>query len=184
MLKTKSNRQNRIRKKLPNVSNLVKKAKITELKSNIPDITNSATKTALTAVENKIPSVNSLVTKTDYATKISEIGKRLTDHNHDKYNTTPDFNTLVTDVFDARLAQANLITKTDFDAKLLSLNRKITANKNTSLLVENELKTLKIYFYLICNKSYLTGKSHFEEDDTQNYLVFQPISRYFKADCQ
>ena len=24
------------------------------------------------------------------------------------------------------------------------------------------------------------GKSHFEEDDTQNYLVFQPVFRYFK----
>ena len=24
------------------------------------------------------------------------------------------------------------------------------------------------------------GKSHFEEDGTQNYLVFQPINRYFK----
>ena len=176
MLKTKSNRQNRIRKKLPNVSNLVKKAKITELKSNIPDITNSATKTALTAVENKIPSVNSLVTKTDYATKISEIGKRLTDHNHDKYNTTPDFNTLVTDVFDARLAQANLITKTDFDAKLLSLNRKITANKWNNLLVENELKKLKIF-----DSSYFIGKSHFKENETQNYLVFQPVKRYFKV---
>ena len=24
------------------------------------------------------------------------------------------------------------------------------------------------------------GKSHFEEDGTQNYLVFQPMHRYFK----
>ena len=24
------------------------------------------------------------------------------------------------------------------------------------------------------------GKSHFEDDDTQNYLVFQPTQRYFK----
>ena len=28
---------------------------------------------------------------------------------------------------------------------------------------------------------YLRGKSHFEEDGTQNYLVFQPIIRYFKV---
>ena len=27
---------------------------------------------------------------------------------------------------------------------------------------------------------YFIGKSHFEEDGTQNYLVFQPIVRYFK----
>ena len=28
--------------------------------------------------------------------------------------------------------------------------------------------------------SYFIGKTHFEEDGTQNYLVFQPIRRYFK----
>ena len=28
--------------------------------------------------------------------------------------------------------------------------------------------------------SYFGGKSHFEDDGTQNYLVFQPICRYFK----
>ena len=28
---------------------------------------------------------------------------------------------------------------------------------------------------------YFIGKSHFEEDGTQNYLVFQPIIRYFKV---
>ena len=50
--------------------------------------------------------------------------------------TTPEFNVLAADVFNSRLAQANLITKTDFDAKLSSLNRKITANKSKNLLVE------------------------------------------------
>ena len=85
------------------------------------------------------------------------------------------FNTLAADVFNARLAQANLITKTDFDAKLSSLNRKITQNKSKHLLVENELNKLKTF-----DSSYFIGKSHFEEDGTQNYLVFQPMYRYFK----
>ena len=31
------------------------------------------------------------------------------------------------------------------------------------------------------DSSYCIGKSHFEEDGTQNYLVFQPISKYFKV---
>ena len=48
--------------------------------------------------------------------------------------------------FNARLAQANLITKTDFDTKLSS------------------------------DLSYFRGKSYFEEDGTQNYLVFKPIN--------
>ena len=162
--------------KIPDVSNLVKKAKLTELENKIPDVSGLLTKTALAAIENKIPSVSSLVKKTDYDTKISELEKKLTDHNHDKYITTPEFNTLAADVFNARLAQANLITKTDFDAKLSSLNRKITANKSKNLLVENELKKLKTF-----DSSYFIGKSHFEEDGTQNYLVFQPINRYFKV---
>ena len=49
--------------------------------------------------------------------KLLKLKKKLTDHNHDKYITTPQFNTLAVDVFNARLAQANLIKKIDFDAK-------------------------------------------------------------------
>ena len=84
-------------------------------------------------------------------------------------------NSLAASVFNARLAQANLITKTDFDTKLSSLNRKITANISKHLLVENELKKLKTF-----DLSYFIGKGHFEEDGTQNYLVFQPMYRHFK----
>ena len=92
-----------------------------------------------------------------------------------KYITTPEFNILAADVFNVRLAQANLLTKTDFDAKLSSLNREITSNKTNHLLVENELKKLKTF-----DSIYFRGKSHFEEDGVQNYLVFKPIQRYFK----
>ena len=78
--------------------------------------------------------------------------------------------------FNAGLAQENSITKTDFDAKLSSLNRKFTVNKKKHLLVENELKKLKTF-----DSSYIIDISHFEEDGTQNYLVFQPINRNFKV---
>ena len=50
-------------KKIPNMTDLVKKTKLTELENKIPDIINLATKTALTAVENKIPRVSDLVKK-------------------------------------------------------------------------------------------------------------------------
>ena len=129
----------------------------------------------LTAVRNKIPDASSLVKKTNYEQEISELQKKLTDHNRDKYITTRDLNTLAADVSNARLAQANLITKTDFDAKLSSLNRKITSNKSKHLLVENELKKLKTF-----DSSYFIGKSNFEEDDTQDHLVFESMYRYFK----
>ena len=36
--------------------------------------------------------ISGLAKKTDYNTKISEIEKKLTDHNHDKYITNPEFN--------------------------------------------------------------------------------------------
>ena len=127
------------------MTDLVKKSKLAELENKIPDDSGLATKTALTAVENKIPDVSSLVKKTNHEQKISELEKKLTDHNHDKYITTPEFNTLAADVFNARLAQANLIKKTDFDAKMSSLNRKNTSNKSKHLLVENESKKLKIF---------------------------------------
>ena len=127
------------------MTDFVEKAKLTELENKIPDISNSATKTALTTVENKIPNVSNLVKKTDYNTKVTEIENKLTDHNHDKYIDTSEFNKLAADVFNGRLAQANLITKTDFDAKLLSLNRKITENKTENLLVKNPLNKLKTF---------------------------------------
>ena len=84
-----------IEDKIPDITNLATKttlnAKINEVKGEIPNITNLATTSALTAVENKIPSVSNLVKKTDYNTKINEIEKKITDHNHDKYITTPEF---------------------------------------------------------------------------------------------
>ena len=99
--------------------------------------------------------------KTKYDTKVSEFEKKFTNHDHDKYITTPGSNTLTVDVFNARLAQANLIRITDFDAKLRSLNRKIISNKSKQWLLENELKKIKIF-----DTSYFIGKSHFEKDGT------------------
>ena len=150
-------------------------AKITEVEGKIPDITGLATSSALTGVENKIPDVSSLVKKADYDTKISDIEKKITDHDHDKYITTPEFNTMAANVFNARLAQANVKTKTDFDAKLSSFNKKITTSKTKHLLVESELKKLEKF-----DAAYFRGKNYFEEDGTQNYLVFQPVYKYFE----
>ena len=71
--------------------------------AEIPSISGLAVNSALNIVENKIPNINSLVKKADYDTKITEIEKKLTDHSHDKYITTPGFNTLVADVFNDQL---------------------------------------------------------------------------------
>ena len=64
----------------------------------------------------------------------------------------------------------------EFDSRLLSLNKKTTENKTDHLIVQNELNKLKTF-----DSSYVIGKSHFDEDGTQNYLVFQAIIRHFKV---
>ena len=161
-----------LEKKIPDVTNLVKKAKLTELENKISDVSSLVTKIALTTVENKIPDVSSLVKKTDYKTKITEIEKKLTDHNHHKYITTPEFNTLAEDVFNAILSQADLITRTDFDAKLWSLYRKLTKNKSKHSLVKNELNKLKTF-----DSSYFIGKSYFEEDKRYTKLISISVTK-------
>ena len=50
-----------LEKKIPNVTDFVKKAKLTETEDKISDIRKLATKTALTTAENKILSVSNLV---------------------------------------------------------------------------------------------------------------------------
>ena len=64
MLKTSYNAEKtELERKIPEVTDFVKKANLTELENKIPDISNLATKTALTTVENKIPNVSNLVKK-------------------------------------------------------------------------------------------------------------------------
>ena len=68
------------------------------------------------------------------------------------------------------------MTKTNFDNTVSSLDSKIAKNKAKNKSIENEFKKLKTF-----GLGYFIGKSHFEEEDgVQNYLVFQPIRRYFE----
>ena len=127
-------------------------------------------------MENEIPNVSNLVKKTDYNTKATEIENKLNNHNHDKYIDNLEINKLAADVFNATLARANLITKTDFDSKLSNLNKRVTSNKTKHLLVANKFKKLKAF-----DLSYFIGKSSFEEDVVHNYLVFQPLNKYFNV---
>ena len=134
-------------------------AKITEIEDKIPSISGLATSSALTDVENKIPNASGLVKKTDYNTKISEIDSKINNHNHDEYITNPEFNTLTTENFQARLKQANLISKTDLVTELKKNSDRVTKNKSKHLIVENELKKLKTF-----DAAYFRGKNYFEED--------------------
>ena len=67
------------------------------------------------------------------------------------------------------------MTKAIFDNTVSSLDSKITENKTKNKSIESEFKKLKTLDLI-----YFIGKSYFEEDGTQNYLIFQPIRRYFQ----
>ena len=72
VLKTKyQTDKTELEKKIPDVTDFVKKTKLTELENKIPDF-------ALTTVENKIPNVSSLVRKTNYDKKLANLKKKKT----------------------------------------------------------------------------------------------------------
>ena len=145
-----------IENKIPDTSNWATNttinAKINEVIKKIPNITNLAiTTTTLTAIEIKIPNVSNLVKKFGCNTKISKTEKKNTNHDHDKYITTPKFNKLTTKRFAARIAQANLasqnditavVKKIDFDEILKKLNKNITSNKNELNELSEKVKAI------------------------------------------
>ena len=65
--------------------------------------------------------------------------------------------------------------KTNYHITISDREKKLTDHKHDKHLVtENELKKLKTF-----DLGYFIGKSHFDEDGTQNYLVFQSMLGYF-----
>ena len=71
VLKTKYNAdKTELEKKIPDVTDFVKKVKLTNLKNKIPNVSSLATKAKLTAVENKIPNVSTLVKKQTITQKL------------------------------------------------------------------------------------------------------------------
>ena len=67
------------------------------------------------------------------------------------------------------------MTKAIFDNTVSSLDSTITENETKNKSIESEFKKLKTLDLI-----YFIGKSYSEEDDAQNYLIFQPIRRYFQ----
>ena len=92
----------KVKKKIIDISGLTSKPELTDVENKIPDVSGLATASALTAVENKIPDTTSL------------------------------------------------ITKTDFDAKLKNISDIVTNNKSKDLLLDNELKKIKNSCWFFC----------------------------------
>ena len=160
---------NKVEKKIPDVSDLVKKSALTAVENKIPDISSLATTFALTAVKNKIPNVTNLVEKVDFNSKITEVEGKI-----------PNISGLASNsalaVVENKIPNiTSLVTNTDSDAKLKAISDRFTKNKSKDLLIDNELKKLKTF-----DTDYFEGKNYFEGDDgAQNTLVFQAKSIYF-----
>ena len=155
--------------------NLLKKhtTKITEIEGKIPSITVLATTAVHNAVENKIPDVSNLVKITDYDdAKIPDI--------ESKYFTTSKYNKFMNEIIGNKMKEKELVKKSDISG---FINNSDLDNKIATLSTKTALKTEqdKITKLQASELNYFRGKSHFENDGTQNYLVFQPVSRYFKT---
>ena len=173
-----------IEDKIPDITDLATNAflnaKINEVKGERPNITNLATSTALTAVENAGASLSNLVKNADYNTKFNEIEKNITDHNHGKYITTPDFNKFTAEFLVLKLKRSNLasksdianfVKKTDFDYQL----KNVTSNKNELNELSAKAKAISTNKFSILNGAKYSSLEKFE-----NYLVFIPAKKYIK----
>ena len=143
VLKTKYHTdKSELENKIPNTNGLVKKteydSKTSEIEVKVLDDGTLVIQFALSTVENNIPSINNLVKKVDYDTKVTEIQNKLNKHNHDKYITTPEFNTLAADVFNSRLALANLVTQRNFGISISLIIKLLKIKQKMSLLKMNE----------------------------------------------
>ena len=125
---------------------------------------------------------------------------KITDHNHDNYIITPEFNKLTAGNFAARLKQANLATesdianfvkKTDFDNKLLGFNKVINSNKTKYVFVENKLNKLSVKVEaistigltndLINEYKILDEARRFSSGTLQKHLIYFSYKKYLRS---
>ena len=78
-----------------------------------------------------------------------------------------------------RIKEKQLVDKSDIAGFINSsdLNRKVATLATKAELEAEQDKTTKLEAF---DSSYFVSKSYFEDDGTQNYLVFQPMDRYYK----
>ena len=126
---------------------------------------------ALAAVENKIPNVSNQVKKANYDTKISDI-----EH---KYTNAADYNRFTKDIVTERIKEKGLVDKSAISGFInnTDLNQKVVTLATKAELKAEKNKIIKLEAF---DSSYLCGKSHFEDGGAENYLVFQPVYKYFK----
>ena len=124
-------------------------------------------------VDKKIPDGSGLVKKTDFNPNITEVEGKI------PRITGLATNSALTAVENKIPDVTSLIKKTYFNAKLKKISDRVASNETKHLLVETELKKReKVDAAYFRGKNYLAGN-----DDTQNYLVFQGVYKYFERAC-
>ena len=113
--------------------------------------------------------------------------KKITDHHHDKYITTPEFNKLTAENFAARLKQINLASKSDIDNFVKKTDfgnklRDVTSNKNELNELSKNVKAISTTGLTkkLINTFILNGAKYFSLEIFQNYLLFIPTKKYIK----
>ena len=125
-------------------------------------------------VENKIPDASDLVKKTDYNAKTSDTeAKYFTACNHTKFTC---------DILETKIKEKGFVDKFRISdiVKNSELNRKLAILATKAELKAEKGKTVKLH---AIDSSYFCGKSHFEDDGMQNYLVLWSVYRYFQKNC-
>ena len=98
-----------------------------------------------------------------------------------------DYNKFTKEIIDVKIKEKTLLHKSDisklvkmFDlnTKLVTLATKVEYNINNKSRKAVKDKIVKLQAF---DSNYSCRKSHFEDDATQSYLVFQSVSRYFKT---
>ena len=113
--------------------------------------------------------------------------KKITDHHHNKYITTPEFNKLTAENFAARLKQINLASKSDIDNFVKKTDfgnklRDVTSNKNELNELSKKVKAISTTGLTkkLINTFILNGAKYFSLGIFQNYLLFIPTKKYIK----
>ena len=123
-------------------------------------VTKTVPNTEIEEVNNKIPHLSGLVKLTNYDTKIFLI--------EGKYFTSSDYNKFTSNIFNAKIKQKKLVKKSHISnlIKFFDFNTKLASWAAKAELKAEQEKIVKLETF---DSIHFCGKSHFEDDDVQNY---------------
>ena len=132
----------------------------------------------MSKVENKILEASGLMTTAVLDTKIGEVENKIRDVKTDcnskisdiekQYFTVSDYNKFTKNAW-CKNKRKGGVKNSDLNTKLAT-----RATKAELKAEQEKIMTLQVF-----NSNYFCGKSHFKNNGTQNYLVFQPVLRNF-----